>query len=194
MSETIAPPQEVAHRQWLRGLWLYAVMILAALVGIGFTSTGGPEVSGWGPSIGWVWATVLAIYFCACVWQGWPHAVTNGLRTRLVVTQGLHWLAFFGALALLQTDGIRGVVNDDAEGVAMILLLAIGTFVAGVHAWSVPVALTGVILALATPLIAWIEQTAVLLFILAACAAIVFVPVWYFWRRYGRSEAALPEL
>jgi len=189
-----ALPAEEERSHWLRGLWIYAVMLVAALVGIGFTSSGGPQVTDMGPRIAWVWAGVLPIYCAVCIWHGWAHAAATGTRVRLVATQALHWLAFFVAMQLTLLDEVRGVLNDDAEGVALIVLLSIGTFVAGVHAWSVPICLIGVVLAAAAPLIAWVEQTAVLLFIVAGCAVLLFVPVWLFWRYRARpAVAALME-
>lgn len=184
MSATQPPaPAEAPPASWRRGLWIYGVMVVAALVGIGFTSAGGPQVSGVGPRLVWVWVAILPVYFGVCVWHGWNSAVGRDARFRLVVTQALHWLAFFVAMQIVQTNEVRGVLDNDAEGVTMMMLLAIGTFVAGVHAWSLPICLTGLVLGAATPLIAWIEQTALLLFVVAACAAVVFVPVWLFWRR-----------
>jgi hypothetical protein len=80
-------------------------------------------------------------------------------------------------------------MNDDGEGVMLLMLLAVGTFVAGVHAWSLPICLTGVVLALAIPAISWIEQTALLLFVIAAAAAAMFGGLWLFWRRHYPRRA-----
>ena len=74
---------------------------------------------------------------------------------------------------------IRGVMSDDAEGVTLLILLALGTFLAGVHAWSLPICLTGVVLALSVPLIAWVEQTAVLLILLLLGAAAAGGALWW---------------
>ena len=53
---------------------------------------------------------------------------------QLVVTQALHWLAFVGAMWLMFLPEVRGIVNDNATSLTLLILLALGTFVAGVHA------------------------------------------------------------
>jgi hypothetical protein len=177
-------------RSWWRGLWIYGVMVIAALVGIGYTSTGGPAVDGSGPRLIWVWGAIIPIYFAACVWHGWEYAATRQGRFKLVATQALHWLAFLAAMHVLQMREVRGVLNDDADGVTLLILLALGTFLAGVHAWSLPICLTGIVLGLSIPLIAWIEQTAVLLVLLVLAAAAAGAALWVLRRR---AERALPE-
>jgi hypothetical protein len=186
-----APAAETPRGWWLRGLWIYAIMVAAGLLGVAFTSTGGPSVTGEGPSLITVWGMVIPIYFAACVWQGWESAAALQLRFRLVATQALHWLAFLGAMLVVNLSEVRGIVNDDAEGVTLLLLLAMGTFVAGVHAWSLPICLTGLVLAVAIPLIAWIEATAVLLALLTAGAVLTFAVLWFLWRRFTAPPPAL---
>ena len=80
-------------------------------------------------------------------------------------------------------------MSDDAEGVTLLILLALGTFLAGVHAWSLPICLTGVVLALSVPLIAWVEQTAVLLILLLLGAAAAGGALWWMRRRFGGAGA-----
>ena len=74
-------------RSWWRGLWVYAVMVFVGLLGIGYTSAGGPGPDGAGPRLIWVWAGVIPIYFVACVWHGWDHAATREGRVGLVATR-----------------------------------------------------------------------------------------------------------
>jgi hypothetical protein len=184
------PDDEPAGRRWLRALAIYVVMIAAALVAIGYTGTGGPRVTGIGPAVVWVWVAILPIYFGACVWHGWSHAVTAKARVRLVATQALHWLAFAAAMQIVLLPDVRGVLTDNAQGLTLLLLLGMGTFLAGVHGWSLPICLTGVLLVLAIPMLAWIEQTAILLLVLSAGAAVVFLVLWMFWRRHRDAYGA----
>lgn len=184
-----ALPAASPRRSWLRGMWMYLVLVAAALIGIGYASTGGPGAGGTGPSVILVWSCIVPIYLLACVWQGWDGAAPRAAKLRLVVTQALHWLAFLAAMWIALRPEVRGIMNDDGEGVMLLMLLAVGTFVAGVHAWSVPICLTGVVLAVAIPVVSWIEQTAVLLLVLGAGAAIVFGGLWLAWRRYVAPRA-----
>jgi len=177
------PDDEPPGRRWLRELAIYVLMIAAALGAIGYTSTGGPRVLGIGPAVVWVWVLILPIYFGACVWHGWHRATTARQRFQLVATQALHWLAFAAAMQVVLLPDVRGVLTDNAQGLTLLLLLGMGTFLAGVHGWSLPICITGVLLVLAIPLLAWIEQTAILLLVLAGGAATVFLVLWLAWRR-----------
>ena len=52
---------------------------------------------------------------------------------RLIWTQALHWLAFLVAMNSGLLPNVQNMLNSDATGLAILLLLALGTFVAGVH-------------------------------------------------------------
>ena len=181
MSETTAAAEP--HRSWWRGLWIYGVMVAVALVGIAYTVTGGPDETGVGPRLVWVWGAIIPIYFAACVWHGWDSTMTRQEKLRLVGTQALHWLAFLAAMHIIRLRQVQGLMNDDADGVTLLILLALGTFLAGVHAWSLPICLTGVVLCLAIPVMAFVEQTALLLVVLVAGAGIAGGVLWWLYRR-----------
>ncbi len=57
---------------------------------------------------------------------------------------------------------MRGVVNDNATALTLLILLALGTFVAGVHAGVWRICAVGVFLAASVPAVAWIQESAVL--------------------------------
>ena len=167
-----AAPPTVAKRRWLRLTVVHLVMVIAALLGIGWTSVAGPPQAGIRSSVIWVWLALAPAYCVACIWEGWTHATASRLRTRLVLTQVLHWLTFLIAMYLLLTPQARGVLNDNAVGLALLTLLAMGTFLAGVHAWSLPICATGAVLALAVPTIAWVDANMVLILTTALLVAI----------------------
>jgi hypothetical protein len=183
-------PSGKARRGWGQRLWVYVVMLVAALVGMSYTNTGGPDASGFGPSIARVWLFVVPIYFLSCVWHGWAAATARGARLRLVATQALHWLAFLGAMYLTLMPDVRGIVNDDSVGILMLLLLAMGTFLAGVHAWSWPICLVGILLALAVPALAWLEATTMLLVIVLVGVVLAAVVALALWRRFTGDRSA----
>ena len=109
--------------------------------------------------------------------------MTKRQKLRLVGTQALHWLAFLVAMHIIRLRQVQGLMNDDADGVTLLILLALGTFLAGVHAWSLPICLTGIVLCLAVPVMAFIEQTALLLVVLALGAGIAGGVLWWLYSR-----------
>jgi hypothetical protein len=179
----------LAWRSWLGLGAVHLAMVIGGLLGIGFTSIAGPGSDVPGSNVFWVWLALVPAYLLACIWEGWSHAKASGQRRRLVVTQALHWLAFLIAMYVLLLPQVRGVLNDNAVGLALLTLLAMGTFIAGVHAWSVPVCVTGVLLALAVPALAWVDANIVLLLTGVLLVALVAAGV-LIYRRHSRAAPA----
>jgi hypothetical protein len=105
---------------------------------------------------------------------------------RLVVTQALHWAAFLGAMWLMFLPEVGGVVNLNATSLTLLILLALGTFVAGVHAAVWRISAVGVFLALAVPAVAWVQESAMLLLVGAVLLILVGAAFWWMWRRESR--------
>ena len=83
----------------------------------------------------------------------------------------------FTAAALLLVVGVTLLMTHVG------LSPALGTFVAGVHARAWRVCAVGGFLALAVPAVAWIQESATLLLVVAVLAALVGVAFWWMWRR-----------
>jgi hypothetical protein len=176
------PAAGPAGPNWRRTALVHLAMVAAALLGIAYTSLARPAADQPGGGVFWVWIALVPAYFAACLWHGWARASAERLRTRLVVTQGLHWLAFLVAMYVMLTPEVRGVLNDNAVGLMLLSLLAMGTFVAGVHAWSAAICATGVLLALAIPVIAWLDENVVLLLVGLSLVVLVGGAVFYYRR------------
>ena len=70
-----------------------------------------------------------------------------------------------------------------STGLAIFILLALGTFTAGVHILSWQVCLLGLIMAFGIPAIAWIENSALLLVLAAAVVVGIGAVIWWHFRR-----------
>jgi hypothetical protein len=176
------PPAAPPHSAWRRTALIHLAMIVAALLGIAYTSLARPAADQPGGGVFWVWIALVPAYFAACVWHGWARASAERLRSRLLLTQALHWLAFLVAMYVMLTPAVRGVLNDNAVGLMLLSLLAMGTFVAGVHAWSAAICATGLLLALAIPVVAWLDENAVLLLVGLILAVLIAGAVLYYRR------------
>ena len=82
------------------------------------------------------------------------------------------------------------MLSSDATGLAVLLLLALGTFVAGVHSLSWQMCALGLVMALSVPAIAWIEELALILLL----AAIAFVVLGSLFWWFGHRTPARAEL
>jgi hypothetical protein len=74
---------------------------------------------------------------------------------------------------------LQSMLNADAIGLAILMLLALGTFVAGVHIQTWEVCALGTVMALSVPAIAWIEQSALLLLLGAVAVFAIGVALWW---------------
>ena len=146
----------------------YIIMLSMAVFGIGLvTFTGDP--------IGLYWE-VLTVVFCGlCIYIGWPNALEKRDRIKLVWTQVLHWTAFLAAMWLIYTPTMRSLIDVNATGLNLMVLLALGTFVAGVHAEAWQICVVGLILALFVPAMAIVQRSS--LFIMVALLGLAFVAV-----------------
>lgn len=146
----------------------YIVMLSMAVLGIGLvTFTGQP--------VAYYWELLTPVYCAICIYVGWRHATTRGERVRLIWTQILHWAAFLAVMWLIYSGPMTAVLDVNSAGLNLMTLLALATFVAGVHAGAWQICVVGAILGLFVPAIALVQRSS--LFILAALISVVFVGV-----------------
>lgn len=134
----------------------YMAMLVAGFFGVAWV--GGAEQ----PNLLY-WKILTPIFGLLCIVAGWSGSATTGGRIRLVRTQALHWAAFLMAMLLLFAPSVRGVVNDNATEIGLLLLLGLGTFVAGVHAGSWRIMAVGAVLGVSVPAVAVLQQSVMLI-------------------------------
>jgi hypothetical protein len=173
---------------WLRELPYSAVLILT-LVGVAYASLSRRPIPHY-------WEFLTPVLALLCIVTGWPHAPDRRTRVRLIWTQALHWLAFVVTMNLLLWSGAQTLLNSQATGLVILSLLALGTFVAGVHILAWPICLLGVLMALSVPAIAFIQRSAVFLALICAFVLAGLAAMFWWRRREPRSAidapAALP--
>jgi hypothetical protein len=166
-------------RTLLKREWPYLFVLAMALFGIAYTSFSRSPM-------GLYWMVLAPLIGVLCVVTAWPDARDRDEHVRLLGTQALHWLAVVLAMHLMfMTDVVR-MMNADASALAVLTLLALGTFTAGVHIGSWRMALVGVILGLGVPGIAWLEQSALLILLVVAVIIAIVAPL--FWRGGDREK------
>ena len=163
-------------RHWLLRDLPYAAMLALAVGGLVLTSFRGATTY-------FYWMALAPTYGLIAVISGWRHADGGAARMQLVVTQSLHWLAFVGAMWLMFLPQVRGIDSDNATSLTLLILLALGTFVAGVHARVWRICAVGVFLAAAVPAVAWVQESAMLLLVGALLVIMIGLFFWWMWRR-----------
>jgi hypothetical protein len=169
---TTAPNRQPPRASiWLREL-PYGVVLILTLLGVAYTSfTKRPTTT--------YWEFLVPVTAAVCIWSGWRYTHDKKAQLRLVWTQAAHWLAFFAAMNLLLLPSVQKMLNADATGLAILLLLALGTFVAGVHIPAVEICILGFVMALFVPAIAWIEEAA--LIVMLAVVVLIGAGTMFWW-------------
>ncbi len=164
-------PPRSAVLEWFLHDMFYIAMLVLALAGVIFRL----PVS--------YWVILIPVFGVITVAEGWSHFTGKTARLGLVYRVGLNWCALLLAIYLLSNTGVSGVMNANATSLAMMTLLALGTFVAGVQARVWQVCAVGSVLFLAVPELGWLDQSPLLL--TAATALIVALGglAWWVARR-----------
>jgi hypothetical protein len=165
-----APPRKMAAE--LAGQAPYIAMLAGAFGGVAttaFAATPSPLY----------WMILAPLFGLLCVAAGWAAAPGRGGRLRLVWTQAAHWAAFLVAMLLLFRPEVQAVMQGRASEIGVLLLLALGTFVAGVHAGSWRIVAVGALLAASVPLLAFVEQAALL--VVAAALLVAGTGAAFLW-------------
>jgi len=163
---------------WMRELPFSLVLILTT-VGVAYTSFSKQAITGY-------WEILAPLIALVCVGAGWDSATDSTAKFRLIATQALHWFAFLLVMNMLLLPGVQRIFSAQATGLAIFTLLALGTFTAGVQVLSWQVCLLGLIMALGIPAIAWIENSALLLVLVAAAGLGIVGVFWWHWLRSRR--------
>ena len=165
------PRQPPSASFWLREL-PYVVVLILTLFGVAYASFSRQSMVGY-------WEFLAPVIGLLCVVIGWPHAPDKAARFRLIWTQALHWLAFLASMNLLLLSGVASLLSPDAIGLTILTLLALGTFVAGVHIQAWQICVLGGVMALGVPAIAWIERSALLLLLVVIALAAIGAALWW---------------
>src|ERR1700730_5523863 len=156
-------------RFWLRELPYIAVLALTIL-GVAYTSVSQQPLIGY-------WVYLAVAIGLVCVTTGWLHIHDPKARFRMVWTQALHWLAFLIAMNIVLLPNVQRMLNAPVTGLALLMLLALGTFVAHI-------CVLGIIMALCVPGIAWLEESALLLVL--GVVALIGIGITFWWRLSDR--------
>ncbi len=150
----------------------FVAIIVLGLVGISWTS-----LSQTPSAIYWV--VVTPIVGLVCIAAGWRHA-ERGERVGMTIRQLLQWAAVLVAMYLLTVGDVQRSLNSNATGLMILTLLALGVFVSGVHLRAWKLCVTGAFLAVAVPMVAWIQDAALLLALVGIVLIAALFAYWWF--------------
>ncbi len=173
-SAAARPRQRSAVLRWLVNDIPYLLMLALAAVGVVLRL----PVQ--------YWVVITPVFAIISVIEGWRNFAEKGQKFGFAVRLVLDWAALLLALILLYDGGVQGVMNANTISLAMMTLLALGTFVAGIQARVWQICAVGCVLFLAVPGLGWLDQSPLLL-LGAACVVVVCASVAW-WLMRGRHE------
>src|SRR5262245_9380868 len=143
------------------------LMALLALVGTGVTLADASRARTY-------WLALVPIYGILCVVAAWYR---TGQFTGSVLRQLLHWLSVAVVIALDFTLLRRGEQPAQVSGLSSLLILALGSLLAGIHLeWLF--GLVGVLLLAIFCVVSLAQQYVILAFLAAAAAALGVGAYW----------------
>ena len=149
------------------------------------------------PLVGY-WEFLAIVMGLVCVITQWSQFEDRQARFRLMWTQALHWLAVLVAMNIMLFSGVQQVLPTLATGLVLLIILALGTFLAGVHLLSLQIVFLGLALGLAVPAISWVKQSALFLILAVVFFAGLAMAFWSYWSdahpvASERRTAAFPD-
>jgi len=192
MNEPNSPPGEIANDHldnsgrtgFLQKQLPYIAVLTLAISGVAYTNISRQPLVGY-------WEFLAVAMGVVCVVAEWGALDEKQARFRLIWTQALHWAAVLVTMNVMLLPGVQQLLPALATGLVLLMLLALGTFLAGLNLLSLQICFLGIALALAVPAISWLKQS-VLLVILAAVFLIGLGMT--FWLRQGDRHPVKPEL
>jgi hypothetical protein len=157
-------------------------VLILTLLGVAYTSFLKQPIMGY-------WELLAPVIGLVCIGSGWSSANDKNARLQLICTQALHWAAFLLVMSVIMLPNVQRILNASATGLAALMLLALGTFTAGVHVLSWQVCLLGIIMALCVPAAAWIEASALIIVLISVAALGIGVLLWWHWHESRVQKA-----
>ena len=166
----------------LRRQWPYLVVLTLAIAGVAYTNISQKPLVGY-------WEFLALATGVLCVVTEWPRAEDKKARFQLMWTQALHWAAVLVTMNIMLLGGVQQILTSPATSLVLLILLALGTFLAGLNHLSLPLCLLGVAMAVAVPAIAWLKLSVLFLVLIVA---LLFGLAMLFWPRPARVEVVKP--
>jgi hypothetical protein len=182
MTNSENAPEQTQKNIYLWESLPYLFVLLLAIIGVAYTNITQQHLVGY-------WEFLAVAIGIVCIVTQWPALEDTQARKRLIWTQALHWVTFLITMNIVLLPNVRNMLPAPAISLVLLMLVALGTFLAGVNLLSLPISFLGLAMALAVPAIAWLKQSALFFFLAAVLCIGLGVA---FWGR-GSRESARPD-
>jgi hypothetical protein len=185
MSEPYSPPSQsvddhnVSKAGFFRRQLPFLAILTLAIAGVAYTNLSHQPLVGY-------WEFLALAMGLVCVFTEWVEIDDKQVRFRLMWTQALHWAAVLVAMNIMLLSGVQQLLPAPATSLVLLILLALGTFLAGLNLLSLQICFLGLAMALAVPAISWVQQS--VLFLVLAAVFLIGLGMT-FWSRRGDAHS-----
>jgi hypothetical protein len=158
----------------------YIVALVLAIAGVAYTNASHQPLVRY-------WEFLALAIGVVCVINKWPEIDGKQARWRLIWTQALHWVAVLVTMNIMLVSAVQQLLPTPATSLVLLILLALGTFLAGVSLLSLQIAFLGLAMGLAVPAISWLQQSVI--FFLLGAVLLIGLGIT-FWLNQGRRPRA----
>jgi hypothetical protein len=170
------PTRESRKSSFLWRKLAYIAVLALAVAGVAYTNVTRKPLVGY-------WEFLALATGVLCVVSEGENAGDRGARLRLMWTQALHWGAILLTMNIVLLSAVQNLLPAPAMSLFLLMLLALGTFLAGINFLSLQICFLGLAMALAVPAIAWLNQSA--LFFAIAAVFLIGLGVAFWPRQTG---------
>jgi hypothetical protein len=131
-SETAFAYHRSAWGSSLRRQLPYILVLGLAIVGVAYTTMAHQPLVGY-------WEFLALATGLVCIVTEWPKLDDRQGRFRLIWTQAVHWAAVLVVMNIMLLSGVQQFIPTPATSLVLLLLLALGTFLAGLNLSLLPI-------------------------------------------------------
>jgi hypothetical protein len=170
-SEGIESPDRSRTASFLIRQAPFLAVLALAIFGVAYTNFSGHPLQGF-------WEFLAVAMALVCFAAGWPSVADGPARLKLAWTQAAHWAAILVAMNIVLMPSFQQWLPQPAMGMVLLLLLAVGTFLAGINLLSLHVCFLGLAMALSIPAMTWLKQASLLLLLAGVAVAGLAIAFW----------------
>ena len=194
MSEIEGEHNDGTESSWTRSgvvhfLWQqlpYIIALVLAIAGVAYTNASHQPLIRY-------WEFLALAIGVVCVIHKWPEIDGKEAQWRLIWTQALHWVAVLVTMNIMLASGVQKLLPTPATSLVLLMLLALGTFLAGVSLLSLQIAFLGLAMGLAVPAISWLQESMIFFLLGAALLIGLGITFWLSQDRRPRATSADPN-
>jgi hypothetical protein len=162
----------------------YIVALVLAIAGVAYTNASHQPLVRY-------WEFLALAIGVVCVINKWPEIDGKEARWRLIWTQALHWVAVLLTMNIMLVSGVQTLLPTPATSLVLLILLALGTFLAGISLLSLQIGFLGLAMGLAVPAISWLQQS--IIFFLLGAALLIGLGITFWLSQDRRPRATLGD-